>query len=255
MAKTKKKKVVQEMDQITMIQPDRPHNPNLPKNHYFDNQYVESLMKEYVWGGCTDVKLRDKIMENASELIRQIIRTHKLHLLTGREGTSFGDLYQIAWVQIESSLYKFDSRPGHTKVFNMWSQVAKTVMLAHIKKESRDKRNYGAYKDHLDLKGRPVNYKFHRFIEEAQEIFKFDDEGLKVIEAMKHLADHDPKPYDGLIDKLSKRSGLSRSKVSALLRTIRLRSFEFSDSPVNNQPVIPENKYRVSHSNYDADDD
>lgn len=250
-----KKKVTQEMDQITLIHPDRPHNPDLPKNHYFDNSYVESLLKEYVWGGCTDVKLRDKIMENASELIRQIIRTHKMHLLIGREGTSFGDLYQIAWVQIESSLYKFDSRPGHTKVFNMWSQVAKTVMLAHIKKESRDKRNYDAYKGHLDLKGRPINYKFNRFIKEAEEIFKYDDEGLELIRAMEHLAATDSKPYDGLIDKLSKHSKLSRSKVSNLLRAIRLRSFEFSDSPVNNQPVIPENKYRISHHNYESDDD
>ena len=245
-----------EADQITLQNPSRPHNPNLPKNYYFDNDYVESLLTEYVKGGCTDKKLRDEIMANASELIRQIIRTHKLHTLTsGKEGTAFGDLYQLAWCQIESSLYKFDYRPGHTKVFNMWSQVAKTVMLAYIKKESRDKRNYGAYKEHLDNKHRPANYKLERFIEEAREICGYNECHLKIVEALEDLISTDDKPYDGLIDKLVRRSDLSRSKVSNFLRMVRLRSFEFSDSPVNNKIFQSENKYRVIHANYEAEDE
>jgi hypothetical protein len=255
--KSKKPKPARlEVDQITLEAPVRPHNPNLPKNYYFDNDYVESLLTKYVWGGCTDIKLRDTIMSNASELIRQIIRTHKLHTLTnGREGTAFGDLYQLAWCQIESSLYKFDGRPGHTKVFNMWSQVAKTVMLAHIKKESRDKRNYGAYKEHLDSKHRPANFKFERFLIEARNICKYNDTHLDIVVALEELFAEDNKPYEGLIDKLVKRSGIPRSKVSAFLRMIRLRSFEFSDSPVNNKPIQTENKHKVVNANYENDDD
>lgn len=127
--KTKKKSAL-ESDQITLQNPERPHNPNLPKNYYFDNDYVESLLTEYVKGGCTNKKLRNEIMANASELIRQIIRTHKLHtLIGGKNSTSFGDLYQIAWTQIESSLYKFDYRPGHTKVFNMWCVSPDTMLM------------------------------------------------------------------------------------------------------------------------------
>lgn len=243
------------IEQIEFTAPAR-KNPNLPKNYYFDNDYVEELLAKYVWGGCVDVKLRDEIMINASELIRQIIRTHKLHLLTnGKEGTAFGDLYQIAWVQVESSLYKFDFRSGHTKVFNMWSQVSKTVMLAHIKKESRDKRNGGAYKEHLDSRDTSLNYQFERFIEEAKGICKYDDDHLKIITVLEDLACNDSKPYDGLIEKLTKKSGLSRAVVSNFLRMIRLRSFEFSDSPVNNQPAQVENKYRVNHHNYESEDD
>jgi hypothetical protein len=245
-----------EADQITLQNPKRPHNPNLPKNYYFDNDYVESLLTEYVKGGCTNKQLRDEIMANASELIRQIIRTHKLHTLTsGKEGTAFGDLYQLAWCQIESSLYKFDYRPGHTKVFNMWSQVAKTVMLAYIKKESRDKRNYGAYKEHLDNKHRPANYKLERFLDEAREICCYNDSHLKIVKALEDLVATDDKPYDGLIDKLVRRSGMSRSKVSNFLRTVRLRSYEFSDAPVNNKLFQPENKYRVIHANYESEDE
>lgn len=245
-----------EANQITLQNPQRPHNPNLPKNYYFDNDYVEELLTKYVRGGCTDIELRDKIMANASELIRQIIRTHKLHTLTsGKEGTAFGDLYQLAWTQIESSLYKFDSRPGHTKVFNFWSQVAKTVMLAYVKKESRDKRNYGAYKEFLDNKHRPANYRLERFINEAKEICYYNKSHMKIVEALEDLIKTDNKPYDGLIDKLVKRSGLSRSKVSNFLRAIRLRSFEFSDAPVNNKLFQPENKYRVAHVNYESEDE
>ena len=252
----KKKRATLESDQITLQNPKRPHNPNLPKNYYFDNDYVEELLTEYVKGGCTDKHLRDEIMANASELIRQIIRTHKLHtLIGGKNSTSFGDLYQIAWTQIESSLYKFDYRPGHTKVFNMWSQVSKTVMLAYIKKESRDKRNYGAYKEHLDCKHKPANYKMERFLDQAREICKFNNGHLKIIDALQDLIENDDRPYDGLIDKLVKKSGLSRSKVSTFLRTVRLRSFEFSDAPVNNQEFQPENKYRVIRANYENDDD
>lgn len=256
-AKTKKKSESKlESDQITLQNPIRPHNPNLPKNYYFDNDYVEELLTEYVKGGCTTKDLRDKIMANASELIRQIIRTHKLHtLIGGKNSTSFGDLYQIAWTQIESSLYKFDYQPGHTKVFNMWSQVSKTVMLAYIKKESRDKRNYGAYKEHLDYKHKPADFKMERFLNQAKEICKFNESHLVIIDALEELINKDERPYDGLIDKLVKKSGMSRSKVSTFLRTVRLRSFEFSDAPVNNQEFQPENKYRVINANYENDDD
>jgi hypothetical protein len=251
-----KAKPTLEADQITLQNPIRPHNPNLPKNYYFDNDYVESLLTEYVKGGCTDSNLRNQIMANASELIRQIIRTHKLHtLIGGKNSTSFGDLYQIAWAQIESSLYKFDYRPGHTKVFNMWSQVSKTVMLAYIKKESRDKRNYGAYKEHLDYKHKPVDFKMERFLNQARDICQFNDTHQSIINALEDLIKNDNKPHDGLIDKLVKKSGMSRSKVSTFLRTIRLRSHDFSDAPMNHQEFQPENKHRVINANYDNDDD
>jgi hypothetical protein len=208
--------------------------PEKKKNYYFDNKAVEALMTDYVKGGCTDVTLRDKIMENAGELIRQIIRTHKLHLIgAGKDGTTFYDLFQIAWVQIESSLYKFNYGPGHTKVFNMWSQVAKTVMLAHIKKESRDRRNYGNYKDHLGHRERISNPKFERFIEEAVQLCQYNDGHLLIIQALQSLAKDDPRPHEGLISKLVEHSRQPRSKVVAFLRLIRLRGLEFSDSPMN----------------------
>ena len=140
-----------------------------PKNHYFDNDKVEALLTDYVKGGCTNIRLRDQIMANAGELIRQIIRTHNLHnIYPGRDEAAFGDLFQIAWVQIEKTLYKFDYGPGHTKVFNMWSQVARTVMLAHIKKESRDRRGRDALETHLMSKPSSKPILVERFLGEAR---------------------------------------------------------------------------------------
>lgn len=103
------------------LDPNDPANEAYYNSYYFDNYKVEQLLTKYVNGGCVDVDLRDEIMSHASELINQIIRTHNFHnVYPGKDPASFGDLFQTAWSQIESVLYKFDSAPGHTKVFNMW---------------------------------------------------------------------------------------------------------------------------------------
>jgi hypothetical protein len=208
------------------------------KNYYFNNALVEDRLTKYVKGGCTDVVLRDEIMSHAMELLRQIIRTHNFHnIYPGHDPSSFGDLIQVGWCQIEKVLYKFDSSPGHTKVFNFWSQVAKTVILAHIKREMRDKKNYGTYKGHLTCRFKPHSAAFDRFIKEANNMSKYDDCGLTIIQSLEKLYQEDEKPYDGLIGKLVKLSGLSRQRVTGFLKQMRLRSFEFTDSPVNQEPA------------------
>lgn len=105
--------------------PDNPGDPpvihNVPKgkNYYFDNDKVEQLLYLYHETECTNVKLRDLIMGHASELIRQIIRAHNLQsIYPGREESSFGDLFQVAWVQIESVLYKYDAIPYCRMCYN-----------------------------------------------------------------------------------------------------------------------------------------
>ncbi len=117
----------------------------------------------------------------------------------------------------------------------MWSQIAKTVILAHIKREMRDKKNYGTYKGHLINRVRPQSAAFERFINEARAMAKFDDDGLIIIQALEKLYERDEKPYDGLIGKLVRISGLSRQKVTGFLKQVRLRSFEFTDSPLNQE--------------------
>lgn len=91
------------------------------KNMYFDNDAVERLLNKYVERGCVDVTLRDEIMKHADELIRQIIRAHNFeHIFPGRDQSSFNELFQVAWMQIEKTLYKYDNGPNSPKLFNMW---------------------------------------------------------------------------------------------------------------------------------------
>jgi hypothetical protein len=209
-----------------------------PANHYFDNEEVERLLTIYVKNGCTDVKLRDQVMGHASELIRQIIRTHNLHnIYAGKDQASFFDLFQTAWCQIEKTLYKFDYSPGHKKVFNLWSQIARTVMLAHIKKENRDRVNRNPYKNHLissQSTSRPAV--MERFITEAREICKYNDEHLELIDCLEEMYASDERAYEGIIGKLIRKSGKSRQKIQNFLAYVKLRSVEFTDSPANSTP-------------------
>jgi len=256
----------------------------LNKNHYFDNERVERLMYEYVSGACTNVQLRDEIMTHASELIRQLIKAHNLNqICPGKDGSSGGDLFQTAWLQIESALYKYEARPhctncynslrpndsllsddflfanhvlkkikrcpkcgirlerenlyyrGKSKVFNLWSQVARTVALAYIKKENRDRKNSGMFQSHLEGKIIKKGHALERFMDEARDIFRYNDDYNMILDSIEQLHDEDDKPHDGLISKLVDKTGFSRSTITTFLRTLRLRCNDFSDSPINEE--------------------
>jgi len=262
------------------------------------------------------------IMSHATELIRQIIRKQGLHTIyPGQDESSFGDLLQTAWVQIERTLYKYRSRPhcrkcfnwerpaesllyqpgdleygiktldevvamhrhcpkcgikltttpiiepvqgryggsetilyrGMSKVFNMWSQIARTVILAHIKKEGRDRKNSGSYVSHLGNKQKPVSGVMARFLSEIRELNQYDDNHLKIIDALEYLVLNDDRPYDGLIGKLVDQSGLSRVIVTNFLHLVKLRSFELSDSMLNRSIGEPKIDNRKSNVDFDEE--
>lgn len=281
------------------------------RKHYFINEQVEWELTQYIWTGCTNVDLRDKIMSHASELIRQIIRKQRLHIIyPGQEESAFGDLLQTAWCQIERILYKYRSRPhcrkcynnerpsdsilyepsdyeygiltmeeviekfkncpkcgtkfvatpiikpvqgtfggsetilyrGMSKVFNLWSQVARTVILAYIKKEGRDRRNSNSYMSHLGGRPRQQSNKMGRFLAEARDVCKYHDDHLLIIDAIQDLIKTDDRPHDGIIGKLVQRTNLSRQTITGFMRTMKLRSLEFTDSPLNRH-LTDESRY------------
>jgi hypothetical protein len=260
------------------------HEGALQKNHYFDNELVEHLLYLYHETACTSVKLRDLIMIHADELIRQTIKAHNLsQIYPGKEESSIGDLFQTAWIQIESALYKYNAKPhcnkcynplrpgdsvlsddfmlandvlkkirvcprckvvlipenihyrGNSKVFNMWSQISRTVILAYIKKESRDRKNSPMFTTHLENKTVAKSHVLDRFVTEARELCKYNPEYMSIIEAIEKLYDQDERPHEGLVAKLSEKTGLQRIVISDFLRLLRQRSFEFTDSPVNEE--------------------
>lgn len=129
-----KKKTVEEIDDNwILINGEKVHKSEEAKrlNHYFNNWEVERLLTKYVKSGCVSIELRDEIMVHAEELIRQIIRTHNFGEIYGHDSASFGDLFQTAWAQIESVLYKFDYSPGHKRVFNMWCVSPDTMLMTN----------------------------------------------------------------------------------------------------------------------------
>ncbi len=128
----------------------------------------------------------------------------------------------------DSILYR-----GMSKVFNMWSQIARTVILAYIKKEGRDRKNSGSYVSHLGNKSRPVSGVMERFLAEARELWQYHDDHLQIIDAIGWIAQHDERPHDGIIGKLVDKTGLSRATVTGFLQVMKLRSLELSDSNVN----------------------
>lgn len=277
---------------------------NQSKSYYFDNLAVERLLYDYHETACTDIRLRDEIMSHASELIRQIIRANNLHTIyPGRDDSSFGDLFQVGWSQIELSLYKYRASPhclgcfnvnrphdsllikqdpdedtilfedlvklvrtcphcgtkitrnsvyykGRSKVFNLWSQVSRTVVLAYIKRESRDKKNYTSYQSHLIRKQTNKNYMFDRFLEELNEMCKYNNDYLEICESLEELYKTDDRAHEGLISKLVEKSGKSRSQVTDFLKFVRLRSFEFSDAPVDERPDV--NLQLLQQSQFDT---
>lgn len=122
---------------------------------------------------------------------------------------------------------------GMSKVFNMWSQISRTVILAYIKKEGRDKKNGHNYMNFLGTKTKNQNNIMERFILEARQLSRHNTDHLKIIEALEIIVLKDERPHDGLIGKLVEESGLSRAIVTNFLKLLKLRSFEFTDSPLN----------------------
>jgi hypothetical protein len=212
---------------------------------YFDNKAVEELLDKYVDRGCVDVYLRDQIMVHAEELIRQIIRVNNFeYIYPGRDQASFGELCQVAWMQIEKTLYKYNNAPGSPKVFNMWSQIAKTRILAFLKNEKRDKKNMPSYKEFVirrhKTKARSVE-EFEEFIEELKVLCEYDPDLYDIACAMEKLWSKDDKPYDGLKVKLIEISGKDVHTVTAFLKLVKLHRDEFSVNTIETRDFDGDN--------------
>lgn len=207
-----------------------------PKNNNFlNNSLVEGLVTEYVKGGCVDVQLRNRIMEHVPQFLKGVIKTFKFHqVLTIKDPHITEELTQVAWKQIEKTLYKFDYSDGHSKLFSQWTQVAKQCILAELKVKAKDISGYNGLKKHM-LAGRstlkPIDWQ--RFITEARDIFQYDDESIQIINHLEHLILNDDNLYDCLIGKLAKSTRLTRTRIVRFLKELRLMGGEFSDSPLN----------------------
>lgn len=133
------------------------------------------------------------------------------------------------------------------------SQISRTVILAYIKKESRDRKNSPIFTTHLENKTVAKSHVLNRFTIEAREICKYNPEYIKIIDTIEKLYDQDERPHEGLVAKLSEKTGLKRIIISDFLRLLRQRSFEFTDSPVNEE--FETIKHRMNSSDKEKEDE
>lgn len=130
------------------------------------------------------------------------------------------------------------------------SQVARTVILAYIKKENRDRKNSPIFQTHLENRSQVKSHILDRFIQEATELCKFNNDHLTLLAVVKQLYIEDERAHEGLIAKLVERSNLSRSTVTGFLRMLRLRGHDFTDSPMNE---VEETMKRRGHEAEDGE--
>ena len=101
-------------------------------------------------------------------------------------------------------------RRFHTKIFGFWSQVAKTSILAYIKKDKRDFRNKERYLDYLIHKNKTIR-KYHvsieSFIDKCKKIF-VDKTSHKILDSLMNLYIND-KFSKSFIKDISIDTGLS----------------------------------------------
>jgi hypothetical protein len=67
----------------------------------------------------------------------------------------------------------------------------------------------------------PDAEKTARFLTRAAVLFQGNREGLYLLDTLRVIIEQEDKPYDGLIAKLTERSGCTQSAVRAWLRVIR----------------------------------
>jgi hypothetical protein len=169
-------------------------------------------------------------------------------------GTSFK---KVPMVDPEQGIYGGTTTllyRGRSKVFNMWSQVARTVILAYIKKEGRDRKNSGTYMHHVGQRRVGQSDALTRFIAEAREMFKYHDDFLKIIDHFEKLLENDDRPYDGIISKLSGNGAIPRNTVINFLQLVKLRSHDFTDSPINKSESIRRDNRAGSSQNNDQEE-
>ncbi|MCC9655281.1 hypothetical protein [Rhodopirellula halodulae] len=123
---------------------------------------------------------------------------------------------------------------GTSKVFNLWTQVSRTCILAYIKKDNRDGMQHDGYKSAMER--RDINRDsgaMDRFFSEARDLCRFNREHLLLIDSLEELFLTDEAPSQSLVRKLVEKSDLSRASVGRFFQAIRFQSFQFSDSPLN----------------------
>lgn len=82
------------------------------RNEYFPRLEAETAVAHYVLGACTDISLRNRIIEQyAIPLVNRVIKSLDLYNPAGSWEEFLAELNNAALVAIERSMYKFKAYP------------------------------------------------------------------------------------------------------------------------------------------------
>jgi hypothetical protein len=126
---------------------------------------------------------------------------------------------------------------GPSKLFNMWSQVSKTVILAHIKKDGRDRVKKGSfvYRNHLRHKtARQIRSSLfdkapiEQFTDDLRLALRFDSRFDEIPGCLMELVNNDQSPYMNIINKLMELSGMPKPTIKSFMLTVRCMAESFT---------------------------
>ena len=111
---------------------------------------------------------------------------------------------------------------GMSKVFNMWSQVARTVILAYVKKDTRDVRNGDNYTEFVSRKHSSGNNEQYTIaLLQAKEAMWFNPDYCRVVDALIDLSS-ESDPDKNFKKKLCTISGVERKIVDNALIVLQV---------------------------------
>lgn len=111
---------------------------------------------------------------------------------------------------------------GMSKVFNMWSQVARTVILAYVKKDTRDVRNGDNYTEFISRKhSNGNNEQYTSALLQAKREMWFNPDYCDVVDALIELSS-ESDPDKNFKKKLCTISGVERKSVDHALVVLRV---------------------------------
>lgn len=118
---------------------------------------------------------------------------------------------------------------GMSKVFNMWSQVSRTVILAYVKKDTRDLRNGDNYSGFISKKQiSGDNSQYHKVMMEAREHLWFNPDYQKVVDALIELSSSSD-PDRNFKKKIASLANLDNGTVENALCVLRFVMSESVD--------------------------
>jgi hypothetical protein len=184
---------------------------------YFEGKKFMGLLAQYKSGGCVDVSLRDQIME----LVLPIINGVLVNKWSTTHNDDHDHFVNVAWVAVESALYKIDSNRPPSTAFNFITRIIYTSLCNYFKGQWKDHNE--SYKDKYTYAKQHFSQKtpFHDTIDNYKEKWRHCPTMLDILDAIEKLNETDDDASFMLTTKLAKMSGLNRNLVKWFLRLLR----------------------------------